>query len=91
MKYRTEPVEGEDFLICPHCGEKYNIECEDYAELVSWWGDDWHTLICQECDKYFDVKEYVKRWWEVVPPSDKLFEMTGEELGKAAVEAAKEK
>lgn len=88
MNYSTEPREGEDFLICPHCGYKYNIDTEDYAELVTWWGDDTHNLWCHECDKVFEVKEYVSRWWEVVPPEDKLFRMTSEELGKAAVEAA---
>ena len=54
-------------LDCPWC-KRVNrvVECEEYAELVTYWGEyNTQRIECYHCNKPFWAKEVVVRTFEV--------------------------
>lgn len=57
-----------DSVICPKCGVIREFDYGDGdGNLVTYWGGEVHDVECHECDTVFGVREYVIRWYGVVP------------------------
>ena len=50
-----------DEIKCPKCG---CIE-DDYAEFVTWWGDETVDYECANCGAKLTAHEHVARTWDI--------------------------
>ncbi len=48
-----------DDIKCPKCGVVQPID--DGCEWVTYWGEDPHDILCNECDHVYAVDELVQR------------------------------
>ena len=55
---------------CPYCSYLHTEE-ESWDGAVTYWGSDGDTVpkTCEHCEKDFEVKEIVERYWETEQPT----------------------
>ena len=42
---------------CPYCGHDQHLGWDEVIE-PEYWGDEWGTVICPECDEEIELGEY---------------------------------
>ena len=52
-------VQRPDYITftCPHCGYDQRLSWDEVIE-PEYWGDEWGTVNCPECDEEIELGEY---------------------------------